>query len=275
VELVGRFTNAMKTLSTLSLGLATLVIGGCMLDVEDEPATSEDDGALIAANKLAANKLAANKLAANKLAANKLAASSLETKQLMDSADGRDVMGFIVGCALPTGQSLTLTTTAGASYTYPGWLNLAPAWATRAPTVAERHWVSACLLARTNVYGVQVSISMRHDSNSALAATSAEMSTYSYAEGGFYGDLFQATPVMYACANRAWTTYQTNSFRACALSNGTTTDCGFTYTGYCNSSGTACTDKTAPFGTCSGAGVSYPEVITIFLTATQKTGGLQ
>jgi hypothetical protein len=266
----GRPSSVMKKMG-IALGVA-LLASACVLET-GEP-TSIDEGELVAANKLAANKLAANKLAANKLAANKLAASSLQTKALMDTADGREVMSFIVSCALPAGQNLTLTTTAGTPYTYPGSLNLAPAWATRVPTIAERHWVTACLLARTNLYGVSVSISMRHDTSIPLAATMAEKTTYTRPEGSFYGDLFAPTPLMYACSARAWSQAAFNSFRACALSsNGSTTDCGFTYTGSCNP--TACSDNVAPFSTCSGGGVSYPEAITIFLTSSQQGGSTQ
>lgn len=178
-------------------------------------------------------------------------------------------MGYIVGCAIPTGTTLTLADSSGVTYSYPGWIGLAPAWATRAPTVSERRWVTACLLARTNVNGVPVSISMRHDTNVALVTSSAERTLYTQAEGAFYGDLFAPTPTMFACSNRGWTAL-VGTFRACALSpNGVTTDCGFTYTGACT---TACTDKTAPFGACKGAGTSYAEAITIFLTPSQQSG---
>ena len=146
---------------------------------------------------------------------------------------------------------------------------LAPAWATRVPTVSERRWVTACLLSRTNVNGVPVKISMRHDANLALLTSAAERATYTEAEGAFYGDLFAPIPVTFACSNRAWTPL-VGTFRACALSpNGITTDCTFTYTGACTK---ACGDKTAPFNGCKGLGTSYNEVATIFLTPTQQAG---
>jgi hypothetical protein len=80
---------------------------------------------------------------------------------------------------------------------------------------------------------------------------------------------------VYACGNRSWTSYQPETFRACALSqNGYSTDCNFTYTGPCSSSFT-CNDTTPPFGSCKGGGTSYSEVITIFLTSTQQQGDTQ
>ena len=208
----------------------------------------------------------------NRLAANRLAANSLETQGLMATEGGRELMTYVVGCAIPTGTSLTLQDPDGVQYTYPGWIGLAPAWATRAPTVAERRWVTACLLSRTNVNGVLVNISMRSDTNTALLTSAAERDLYTRAEGAFYGDLFAPTPVTYACSNRGWTAL-VGTFRACALSyNGTSTDCGFIYAGACT---TACSDKIAPFGGCKGAGTTYGEAITINLTPSQQAGSTQ
>jgi hypothetical protein len=180
-------------------------------------------------------------------------------------------MSYIVGCAIPNGQSLTLADNTGTQYTLPGWIGLAPAWATRAPTVSEQRWVTACLLARTNVNGVPVNISMRNDSNVAFTTSAAERTQYSKVEGAFYGNLFAATPTWFACSARSWTQL-VGTFRACALSpNGITTDCGFSYTGNCAST-TTCADRTAPFGGCKGQGVTYNEVITIYLTPSQQAG---
>lgn len=261
--------------TTLTVCLAAALAGGCLLPTDEtDEALSETDSAVTVSNRLAVNRLAVNRLAVNRLAVNRLAVNSLEAQELMSTLEGRDVMSYIVGCAIPTGQSLTLADKDGVQYTLPGWIGLAPAWATRAPTVTERRWVTACLLARTNVNGVPVNISMRNDSNLALITSAAERTQYSQVEGAFYGDLFATTPVWYACSNRTWTQL-VGTFRACALSaNGITTDCGFTYTGSCNKS-TTCTDTTAPFGACKGLGVTYNEVITINLTPTQQAGSTE
>ncbi len=243
--------------------------------MDEELTLSETRDEVVSTNRLAVNRLAVNRLAVNRLAVNRLAVNSLEAQDLMSTEEGRDVMAYIVGCALRTGETVTLQDTAGTQYTMAGWIGLAPAWATRAPTVSERRWVTACILARTNVNGVPVHISMRHDSNLALLTTAAERTQYSQVEGAFYGDLFASTSVWYACSNRGWTTLSPGTFRACALSpNGITTDCGFTYTGACTNT-TTCADKTAPFGGCKAGGLTYNEVITINLTPTQQAGGTQ
>ena len=261
--------------NTLTVSLTALLLAGCVLDEAESLEYSEEESEILGSNKLSANKLSANKLSANKLSANKLSANSLDTQNLLSTADGREFMSYVVSCALPSGQTLTAQDSSGTSYTFAGAHNLAPAWATRAPTISERRWVTACLLARTNVFGVAVNISMRHDTNLALLSTTTERNTYSKPEGAFYGDIFATTPQLFACGNRTWTTYQPSTFRACALSsNGIESDCSFTYTGACTAS-TTCTDRTAPFGACKGNGVSYSEVITIFLTSTQQQGATQ
>ena len=125
--------------------LLLVVLAGCADAIDDE--LGEIESEVTGTNKLAANKLAANKLAANKLAANSMKASSLADSDLVETVEGREVLSYIISCALPAGQSITLDGT----YKFDGSLGLAPAWATRAPTRSERRWVSACVLARTNL----------------------------------------------------------------------------------------------------------------------------
>jgi hypothetical protein len=243
-----------KYSTNLTLAAVLLLSTGCAM-IDDEPDLSSTESEVVGSNKLGLNKLGLN---------------SLDPQLLVSTPDGREVMSYIVSCAMPLGSEVTVQDLGGGSYTFPGWLNLAPAWATRTPTVSERRWVSACLLARTNVYATEVSISMRHDSNLALLSTSAERAQYTNAEGAFYGDLFTIPQTWYACSNRSWTPFAPDSLRMCALSsNGVTTDCTFSYAGACNKK---CSDKTAPFGACKGGTTTYAEVITIFLTPTQQQG---
>ena len=71
-----------------------------------------------------------------------------------------------------------------------------------------QRWVSACVLARTNAYGVHVQISMRAPAvvppgrdaqyakiQAALATSPGEVATFGGREGAFYGNLFATTPV--------------------------------------------------------------------------------
>jgi len=253
--------------------LTAVALVGCAVD---DLELGETDDAVTTNNRLAANRLAANRLAANRLAANSLTNAALTSSALIETVEGRDVFSYIVSCALPANNSITVLDSHGTAYTFYGEIGLAPGWQTTTPTVAERHWVTACLLARTNYYGVSVQISMR-GSHPALAATNTETSTYRVAEGAFYGDLFATTQSWYACGTKKWTsTLAQDAQRTCTISqDGITTMCGFTYehfcgTGYTQLSGptfpAACSVTKAPFGKCKGVETTtWAEVITIFL----------
>jgi hypothetical protein len=86
-----------------------------------------------------------------------------------------------------------------------------------------QRWISACVLARTNAYGVHVSISLRAPDNApqpikaALAVSDVElhgaapgtdaggeagMAPYSMREGAYYGNIFATTPVNPAPSSR-------------------------------------------------------------------------
>ena len=198
--------------------------------------TSTTQSAVESGNRLASNRLASNRLASNRLASNSLSAAALSSGSLVETEDGREVFSYIVSCALPSGESVTVEDSAGTEYTFPGQLGLAPAWATTTPTIAERRWVTACLLSRTNYYGVPVAISMR-GSHPALTTSPGEEEAFPLAEGTFYGDLFDpAAQSWYACGDSQWTeALGEDAMRLCAISqDGVSTMCGFTYTGVCD-----------------------------------------
>ncbi len=248
------------------------LVGACATEAPDTTGTTSS--AVTSANKLAANKLAANKLAANKLAANKLAANSLQSSDLIDTADGREVLSYIISCALAEGDEIEVVDSNDVHYTFPGSIGLAPDWATQAPSVAERHWVTACVLSRTNYFGISVQLSLRGD-HPALATTSEELEAFSFPEAAFYGDLFDPDGIqMYACQapQEGWT--PTIDLRVCAVSDdGVTTRCGFTYTGSCEiPNGTmrqTCSDSTFAYGGCragtDAADPDWSEVISVAL----------
>lgn len=248
------------------------ILGGCLADIEAEPVLSERQDELVSINKITVNKITVNKITVNALGSVSLSAADLASSQLMQTADGRDVLSYIIGCALPASDSRTVSYS-GTAYTFDGSIGLAPDWGVRPPTVTERRWVTACLLARTNLFGVSVPISMRHDHNAVLTATPAEQAQFETVEGAFFGDLFGETQVWYACANRIWGTVmwspgQQTPQRACVLSDdGVTTKCDFTYVGLCDppGGGSACWDHVAPYGGCQAQGVMYNEVVTTYL----------
>jgi hypothetical protein len=254
----------------LSVALAGCAVDG--LDELDGVELSEEEQAVAASNRLASNRLASNRLASNRLASNSLGAAALTSSALIETSDGREVFSYIVKCALPANKSVSVADSSGVSYKFTGEIGLAPNWATKTPTVAERRWVTACLLARTNYYGVPVQISMRgaHD---ALSATPAETSLFHVSEGAFYGDLFDTTEqTWFACGSKRYTSaLAADAQRTCTISpDGVTTMCGFTYTHFCGTAydsthPAACGNNKTPWTTCNGGGASWSEVITIFL----------
>ena len=242
---------------------ALFALAGCMTETLDHASV---DQAVEASNRLASNRLASNRLASNRLASNSLAVSALPGESpLIETVEGRDVLSYIIGCALASSQELVLEDSTGTSYTFHGLLGLAPEWATRAPTLAERRWVTACVLARTNLYGVPVMLSMR-GVHPELAISPGEDAEFTLLDGAFYGDLFDPeAPHEFACdgsADVGDADPTTNTERRCADSeDGTTTLCEFTATGTCSE---ACS-ATAPYIACPGGGASYDEVITVFI----------
>ena len=150
----------------------------------------------LAANGLAANGLAANGLAANGLAANGLAANGLAANGLADPM-AHKFMEYVVSCALPTGHSVTINDS-GTSYTFDGWIGVAPEWETQSCNGSCQRWVSACVLARLNKLGVHRQISIR-GANSALAVAPHELQDFPVREATYYGNLFQPQQARYAC----------------------------------------------------------------------------
>lgn len=252
---------------------AMIVVTGCVVDTGDEQ-ISEMDTEVVAVNQLSAAALNSAKYAASAIGGSGLSSNSSSIRALVNTANGRAVMAVVVSCALPSSASVSATDLSGTSYSYQGSMNLAPNWQNNVPSTADKRWTTACILARTNVYNINHTLSLRNDLNINLQASMMEKSQYATAEAGFYGNLFQAAPALYACASQIWVPSGNPALegsRACSKSsNGTTTNCGFSYTWLCGAalSGhpAACSDKTAPYGSCSVSGTSYGEVVTTFST---------
>jgi hypothetical protein len=158
-------------------------------------------GNALAGNALAGNALAGNALAGNALAGNALAGNSLVIKDLEDP-NAREVLKYMVSCALPADQSVTVTVQ-GTTYTYPGLLGLTPEWGEPDGSCDNdcQQWVSACLYARVDFLGVKREISLR-GVNPALTLAPGEAVDYSVREATYFGNYFTAPwepPQRYAC----------------------------------------------------------------------------
>jgi hypothetical protein len=229
----------------------SVVLIGCSLVAcaVEAPSESEVESASVidnrlAANRLAANRLAANRLAANRLAANRLAANRLELNpisaaDLLSTAEGREVLSFVVSCAIDDGETL-VAEYAGTTYEFFGELGLANFWLHHPLDNKGQGWVSACLFARVNAANVAIPVSLRGPHRQ-LTASDEEKANWSLQEGAFYGNFFTAEdePIDWnACrgADQALGEIGGLVERDCAEPDPAQpglTQCGFKYAGDC------------------------------------------
>ncbi|XXY46172.1 hypothetical protein WME91_39840 [Sorangium sp. So ce269] len=283
---------------------------GCIAEALDgEPAEEQvgsADEALTSMNRLSMNRLSMNRLSMNRLSMNRLSmngasshqlsprASTLSPTKLIETPEGRELLSYVVRCALPEGQSLS-GAYGGVTYTFHGAVGVAPEWRLRPLEPAGQRWVTACLLAHVNGYGAQVLISLRGE-HEALGTTSTERAQLEVQEAAFYGNLFDGVPEdgdgdgdeggavrgMFACAGstvQARCGASSISYvprRSCGTSGG----CGLSFAGPCRDEARperqACENTSAEFvedcfAQASGRDgwsddlLKYPEVITVYL----------
>jgi len=212
--------------------------------------------------------LAGNALVPGALSA---AASAAITAPGASGTLSRKLLAYTVGCALGPTDTFSFTWTDASNETHTesdvGLFGLATDWAGGPLGGAEQGWVSACLIARTNYYGVPVSLSCR-GGDAALTTTPAELSDYTYEEGAFWGNVFTASPTAYACDYVPDATHSEDAERVCATGidqDGNPVSCGIIQqVGSCN---TACEALSGPGGYypgCTGNGLTSA-VITVFL----------
>jgi hypothetical protein len=147
----------------------------------------------IATNAIATNAIATNALTTNAIASAALAAGPLAGQLInsnfgqvtqpdvvtgLEDPDAQMLMAYLVGCALESNQRLRWTSRfTSERETWRGELGLCPAWLGSTPSAGCLERVSACLLARNNVFGISVPVSLRGDqdgtSSIALAPTVA------------------------------------------------------------------------------------------------------
>jgi hypothetical protein len=212
----------------------------------------------LTANALTANALTANALTANALTANALTANALTANGLRDPL-GRELLKYVVSCALPTGTSVSISVDHH-RYEFPGSLGLAPEWASVGGSCDRscQRWVSACVLARVDAAGVERMISIRGD-HRALRPDAAELRGYRQREATYYGNLFAEGQPRYLCLSPG----ATSDDRVCGPS---LSDCPMTVVGACDD---VCDDRGA-FGTFSDCrtsrhGREIAETVTVFL----------
>ncbi|MDC3954328.1 hypothetical protein KEG38_10740 [Polyangium jinanense] len=223
-----------NTLALLMISLGTLVGCGDAEGVyeEEEGAVEEVaeaivEGNAIQPNAIQPNAIQPNAIQPNAIQPNALAPSTLSPSSLAALRDpgeagqlSRLFVRYAVGCALEPSQSFTVTWTDELGVTrteiYVGQLGLAPSWATGPLDETGQRWVSACIAARTNWYGVTVTLSMRAVHDAIKHAGIVERYSYPKEEGAFWGNLFAPTPYLHSCVYVPNTDYVRSRMRDCA-----------------------------------------------------------
>lgn len=189
---------------------------------------------------------------------------TLASTSLAQSASGRKLLGYIAGCALPTGISIA-DPVSGESFQ--GGVGLAPEWSVK-PLASEssQRWVTACLVQVLNGLGTHVTVRLSGNApalivDAAVAAQDAVI--FNVHDATMFGNLFlQEGASAYACTDAslingcALTVSVSMLQRICGLSP----TCGIKLLGPCTSSCSISADSLGK--TCiDGSKKSYPESI--------------
>jgi hypothetical protein len=113
----------------------------------------------------------------------------------LDDPDRFATAQYVVECALPEGVTITKTID-GLDVEFHGALGLAPEWEDDACDKDCQEWVTACLLARTNVSGEAVALWLRGDHPALGSGTNLAYPVY---EASFFGNLFANPNAQYMC----------------------------------------------------------------------------
>jgi len=157
-------------------------------------------------NGLSMNGLSMNGLSMNGLSMKGLSMNGLATVDglsntagLMTTAGGRDIVKYMVRCALPAGQSLTKQDQNGVSYTFDGAIGIAPEALNSACDMDCQERISACMLAHVNNSGTHISIWL-DGPDAAIGWGSSP--AYPYQEGAYFGNLIANPWQGYYCLGK-------------------------------------------------------------------------
>ncbi len=199
--------------------------------------------------------------------------------------NGAEHLEYLALCALDEGTELV-----AAGDHYPGLFGLGAEWVDAGCSESCQRWISACVLAHANAYGVSVEVSLR-GSHPGFAWDQSIVEQFSLQEAAFYGNVFQVTGIdypeqpLYACSGRALVAFDDDDGshessldylqkRICG-----TGDCGLNNTGPCVfpdiDSESTCGDDAGwegYYADCQGEDYRdplqvpiYPEVVTTYL----------
>ncbi|GAB4561227.1 MAG: hypothetical protein Tsb0020_08600 [Haliangiales bacterium] len=183
----------MRTLPFAAVLLCFVLLSACRDDpgAGGEHSTSVEQD-LESRNRVILNRVILNRVILNRVILNSLSDENLShgsVSKLKKTEEGRELLLYLVRCALAEDDSLTITHK-GESYQFPGLMGLATGWTEGALNATERRWVSACLIGHVNAYGVSVELSLRAPAT--IGASEAEMAAFPVYEATFFGDIFTA-----------------------------------------------------------------------------------
>jgi hypothetical protein len=246
-------------------------VSGCDVSGERGSAsTGATTQTVSSSNRISLNRISLNSLGGAVLASNPVSGGVLGDGSLTFNAvsglestpEGRDLLEYAVRCALAP-EDVLIAVHDGLTYEYQGLLNLAPEWRDRQLSAEEKNYISACLIAHVNAYGVSVSISAR--SHGILLADMDEMAAYPVYEGTFFGKVFGEEVKTYACIGDvpdvALAYSSSRGLRTCT---DPTDDCGVDSVGRCQD---VCESYHPRYGWtgCWAQGDFYAETISTFL----------
>jgi hypothetical protein len=271
-------TETRRSLTTL-LVCSALPLTACLATSEpDAEIFSFNDQALATENGLTQNGLTQNGLTQNGLTQNGLTQNGLTQNGLLLStleqdAAARMLLTYIASCALPAGQSITLSLSSG-PLTLQGELGLAPTWTNEHGTCDEscQRWVSGCVLSRINYFGDTIPLSLRGDT-AVLTPSKEELASYPNREAAYFGNIFKATQERYACVSPGSTLIS----RVCGPDGAANPDCVVSVLGDCPSVCDSISPSDSSFRNCrSGldATQTYREAITVFRRKSDKDNPL-
>jgi hypothetical protein len=221
-----------RLVASIVAGLLAASTAGCATAGGDDAehvgevtAALENDNALnpnaLNPNALNPNALNPNALNPNALNPNALSSAAMSALRAPDAGGdlSRELMRYVVSCALDSTQSFSFTWTDAGSVshptTYPGLLGVARSWISAPLSTADQQWVSACLASRVNWYGIPVTLSSRGE-NDALGLGLGEAVAFPTEEGAFWGNLFTSSPAVFACNNPLAASHARYLLRDCA-----------------------------------------------------------
>lgn len=177
---------------------AVFAFCACALDEEAEPELEE--AAYISFNALSPAALFDNGDALNALAG---AALDGATTQLASSESGRQLLTYVVRCALRAGEQASFPRSGAPDLLYTGLVGIAPGWKGSSLGNKGQRLMTACLMAHVSAVGTQVPISVR--SPSLREAPLTEKLLFPAQEMAVYGDVFApaAQRELFVCFGQA------------------------------------------------------------------------